>query len=98
MREWNVVDVFGKGCLYGVGGISVKIDGFVEVSRDVVEGLLVGNGREVIMGIVDEDGDGVLVLGLVCGWVIGRVVLVKMGGDSKVYGLCLDKCVLFCGG
>ena len=98
MTEWNVVDVFGKRSLYGLRGISVKIHPFVHLSTDVVHGFLVGNARQVIMAILHDHADALFLFPLLSACVIGTVLFVKIRGDSKLYRLCLDKCLFFCRG
>lgn len=97
VTEWNVVDVFGKRSLYGLRGISVKIHPFVHLSTDVVHGFLVGNARQVIMAILHDHADALFLFPLLSACVIGTVLFVKIRGDSKLYRLCLDKCLFFVG-
>jgi hypothetical protein len=65
---------------------------------DVVHGFLVGNARQVIMAILHDHADALFLFPLLSACVIGTVLFVKIRGDSKLYRLCLDKCLFFCRG
>ncbi len=77
----------------GFGLITVEPHPVVDLSTDVVHGLLVGNARHDEMDVFHDHADALFLFPLLSACVIGTVLFVKIRGDSKLYRLCLDKCL-----